>query len=214
MRDPDCGYRFKPNQHVYRIFAHNDLNRYGMRCPEIELPRPKDRLRFFFIGDSITYGTTYVDQPEIFTLRLVPLLTKAEHQPVEVLNQSAGGWAPSNEVRYFLANGTFDSNVVVFVLNTGDLGQPFVDFPAGDVSFPTARPWTAIGEVFQRYVIPRIKGQLFTDAGTTVVSSQENAETGFSNLQLLSAGKGVRGFIACVVRDYLRSVCWFFEIEY
>src|SRR5437763_17186053 len=65
--DPACGYLPVPNQHVTRFFCRNDINSFGLRCPEFTANKPPGTLRILFVGDSVTYGTTHVDQSKIFT---------------------------------------------------------------------------------------------------------------------------------------------------
>ena len=77
QEDAAAGYLLQPNQHVYRIFCHNDTNHVSMRSDEFAMPKPAGTYRVLFIGDSITYGTTHVDQPLIFT----SLLEKSLHGP-------------------------------------------------------------------------------------------------------------------------------------
>ncbi len=183
--DPYCKYFVKPNQNLRRFFAHNRINSEGMRSDEFAMPRPKDRVARFCIGDSVTYGTTSVDQSLIFTTLLTSSLPPIEHRPVEVLNASAGGWAIDNEVNYLLSRGTFDSNVVFLVLNTGDPGQPSAPWQPS-LGSPTERPWTAIGETWFRYAEPRIFGQrLAADAGTVLPSMEEEVTTSLENQKLL-----------------------------
>jgi hypothetical protein len=167
--DPACGYMFVPDQHVYRLFCHNDINHEGMRSGEMEMPKPKGVYRAFFIGDSVTYGTTHVDQPLIFTSRLQQSLHPAGADKVEVLNMSEGGWGPQNEMGYLTSRGTFDANVVLLVLNTADPSEEFVQHQPGDINYPLTRPATAIGEVWSRYVRPRLFHEAIAgDAGTTL----------------------------------------------
>jgi GDSL-like Lipase/Acylhydrolase family len=183
--DAACEYLPKPDQHLYRFFAHNDINHASMRSPDFIMPRPNDSERFLFIGDSVTYGTTYVDQSLIFTSRLAATLPGIEHKPVEVLNASAGGWGVGNEVGYLQSRGTFDANVVLIVLNTGDPGQPTAEFPH-DLNFPTERPWTAIGELWSRYLVPRIfDSPQAGDPGTVMSKLEEELKNSEANMHLL-----------------------------
>jgi hypothetical protein len=54
------GYILVPDQDVRRFFAHNKINRLSMRSDDVSLTKPKDHIRVYFIGDSVTYGTTYI----------------------------------------------------------------------------------------------------------------------------------------------------------
>ena len=183
--DAACQYLPKPDQHLYRFFSHNDINHASMRSPDFVMPRPTGSNRFLFIGDSVTYGTTYVDQSLIFTSRLAATLPGIEHKRVEVLNASAGGGGVGNEVGYLQRRGTFAANVVLIVLNTGDPGQPIAELPH-DIGFPTERPWTAIGELWSRYLAPRIfHTSQSGDPGTVMSALEEELKNSEANMLLL-----------------------------
>jgi hypothetical protein len=167
--DSACSYILKPDQDVRRFFVHTHINHYGMRSDEVILPRKAGALRIMFVGDSLTYGTTQVDQQKIFTELLHRELPGIVHQPVEVLNASAGAWAPDNELSYILSRGIFQSDLVLLVLNDGDLTQPRATIADIGDNLPRKRPLTAIGELYSRYIRPRIAHVTgTTDAGDGV----------------------------------------------
>jgi len=167
--DDACGYLPAPNQQVRRFFAENDINSCGMRSAEVPRQKPPGTLRLLFVGDSVTYGTTYVDQSRIFTSIVAQDLPHQLNRPVEVLNASAGAWAPANETGYLTSRGTFDADAVVFVLNTGDLVQPMTRLVLTlQGGYPEHRPPFALYELWLRYLKPRLfqlGSQL--DAGST-----------------------------------------------
>lgn len=176
--DPACAYLPKPNQHVRRFFCINEINNFGMRSPDIQPQRPANTFRLLCIGDSVTYGTTFVQQEQIFTSLLAKSLPAVQHQPVEVLNASAGGWAPANELEFLRSRGTLNANLVLFIWNTGDLDQPFNAFSTSE-SLPTENPTTALGEVWTRYVTPRLfHSAAAPDAGS--IASQPQDEHQFA----------------------------------
>lgn len=188
--DADCGYLPKPNQHLSRFFCANDINQFGMRSPAVQSPKPKDEFRVFFVGDSVLFGMTHVDQSKICTSILQRELPQQLHRPVEVLNASAGGWAVPNEVGYLHSRGIFHADLVVFVLNTYDLVQPFNDLIPGEVvELPTRNPPTAIGEVWSRYIKPRLFHVATADRGSSepVVPDQKAAVA--STLQWLEKAR-------------------------
>lgn len=153
--DPACAYITKPNQNIYRFFVHTYINRYGMRSEEISPARPPGVVRVLFVGDSITYGTTHVDQRDLFTQIVQRGLPAIVHSKVQVLNASANAWAPDNELSWIESRGIFQSNYVVLVLNDGDLTQPRSTI--GQVpDLPRRRPLTAMGGLMSRYIEPRI----------------------------------------------------------
>lgn len=173
--DPACDYILKPNQNVYRFFCHTHTNAWGMRSNPFPAVPDSGTLRVLFIGDSVTYGTSHVDQSKIFSEILHRELPSVLHRSVEVLNASAGGWAPDNEVSWLRSRGTFHSNVVLLVLNSGDLAQPRNRISGLGDDTPVRAPATAIGELWLRYLKPRFFHLApRTDAGDV---AQPNAET-------------------------------------
>ena len=158
--DPAAAYVLKPNQHIYRFLRHTDVNEYSMRAPSFAAAKPAGTYRVFLIGDSMTYGSTQVDQGNIFAsllrrelpTRLPALSSAAAHAPVEVLNASASAWAIANETGYLASRGTFSSDLVVLVLNTGDsLQAPATLADVGGDS-ATVKPACALCEVWTRYL--------------------------------------------------------------
>jgi lysophospholipase L1-like esterase len=172
--DPACAYVLRPNQNVYRFFCHTRTDQYGMRSdPFPAVPQP-GTLRILFVGDSVTYGTSHVDQSNIFSEIIRRDLPSIVHRPVEVLNASAGGWAPDNELSWVRSRGIFHSDVVLLVLNSGDLGQPRANASDLGEDTPSRRPPTAISELWTRY----LRHKLFhvaakTDAGDAAVPNAE-----------------------------------------
>jgi lysophospholipase L1-like esterase len=163
--NPTYGYMPAPNQNLKRFFCHIMINSFGMRSEAITRDKPRGVRRILFVGDSVTFGTTYLDQQDIFTTRIQKDL-REKALDTQVLNASGNGWAPGNELGFLKAQGTFDADLVVLVVNTNDLVQPFAPFVA-NVLNPTTDPPTAIGEALTRYILPRIfKGLQAHDAGS------------------------------------------------
>jgi lysophospholipase L1-like esterase len=172
--DPACGYTLKPDQDVVRFFARTHINHYGMRSDEVTVAHQAGTLRLLFVGDSITYGTTRVDQNKIFTEVLHRELPPIVHRPVEVLNASAGAWAPDNELSYLESRGTFHADIVFLVLNDGDLTQPRSTIAMVGDDLPQRRPASAISELYSRYIRPRIFHLISkSDAGDSIVEGAD-----------------------------------------
>lgn len=151
------GYRVKPSQNIRRFGNRLYYNRYGMRSEEIApVPRP-NVLRILCVGDSVTYGGVQTTQGETYPYLLEAELT-GRGIDAEVLNASAGGWAPENEEGWLRANGTFGSKVVVIQWSTHDLFQRKA--PSEKVGshpqFPAEPPLFALQEAAIRYVFPRL----------------------------------------------------------
>jgi len=188
--DAACEYILKPDQRVYRFFSNTRTNHYGMRSEEVPLSRDPGRLRILFVGDSLTYGTSRVDQSRIFTEILHMELPSIVHKPVDVLNASAGAWAPDNEVSYIRSRGIFNSDLVVFVLNDGDVTQPRATMNDVGDGLPSRRPATAIGELWTRYLTPRFfNGASKNDAGTSIGTDADHVVQ--ANLKDLDAANAL-----------------------
>lgn len=123
QEDRDSGYVLKPNQNHYRFLVRTRINSHSMRSDQFSGQKQIGTYRIMFVGDSITYGTTRVDQSHIFTEILHRELPSIVHMPVEVLNASANAWGIPNEYGYVRSRGTFGSDAVVLVLNDGDFSQ-------------------------------------------------------------------------------------------
>lgn len=207
--DPACGYTLKPDQNVYRFFAHTRTNRYGMRSQEVPAKLDPGRLRILFVGDSLTYGTSRVDQDEIFTEILHRKLPILLHKPVDVLNASAGAWAPDNEVSYIRSRGIFQSDYVVFVLNDGDLTQPRSSLSDVGDGLEITRGTTALEELWARYLKPRLfRAVVKPDAGIAIdTGAQRVVETNLRDLDAAAgeiAGAGAQ--MAIVFLPFRRDV--------
>jgi hypothetical protein len=189
--DPSCGYITRPNQQLSRFGAHVELNTYGLRCPDFTPEKPPNTTRMLLLGDSLVYGTTLIDQNDIFSERIRQKLEKlstsySAHNErktpgplrrVEIINASANGWAISNEAGFLYSRGTFGSDYVIEVINSGDLAQPFAtieDTPAA----VTSKPISAISDVIAHLIHRHAH-----DPGTTV--KQDGAQT-TANLNELS----------------------------
>ena len=183
--DPAAGYVLKPNQHVHRFFRDTYVNEYSMRSPSFSPVKPAGTYRVLLVGDSMTYGSTHVDQRAIFASLLREELPRQLHTPVEVLNASASAWAIANETGYLQSRGAFHADLVVLVLNTGDSLQP----PAtlGDVGgdAATVKPACALCELWTRYLRDKLTHVApKMDAGTSPTpDAMANAEP---NLQYLN----------------------------
>lgn len=127
-----------------------------------------------FVGDSIPYGTSHVDQKQLFSEILHRELPALVRRPVEVLNASASAWAIDNELSYVQSRGLFNSNLVLLVLNSADITQSRSTIDQVGDDLPRERPLTAIGEIFTRYVRRRLfRVSAHIDAGDTAQPQAE-----------------------------------------
>ncbi len=183
--DPGAGYVFAPNQHVHRFFKDTSINQYSMRSPSISPTKPAGTHRILLVGDSMTYGSTQLDQKAIFASLLASELPGQLHQPVEVLNASASAWAIGNEAGYLDSHGTYDADLVVVVVNTGDSLQATSTLADVGGDAATVKSPCALCEVWTRYLRDRIfHTPAKMDAGTAPANdSPANAALNLQHLE-------------------------------
>ncbi len=212
MLEPDAAssYVIKPDQHVYRFFSHTDINHWSMRSPAFSLQKAPGVYRVLLIGDSMTYGSTQVDQKDIFSSLLQAELPAQLHTPVDVLNGSAGAWAIGNETGFLRSRGSFDADLVVLVLNSGDIAQPPATLSdlGGDAA--TVKPLCALCELWTRYLRDKIIPQHQSpkmDAGTTLSTNIANIKANLAYLgefQALTKQDHARmGIVFLAMRKYV-----------
>ena len=183
--DAAAGYVLKPDQHLYRFFAHTDVNHLSMRSPAFAMVKPQGTYRVLLIGDSMTYGGTQIDQNRIFASLLAAELPAQLHRPVEVLNASASAYGIGNELGFLRSRGTFHADEVVLVLNSGDMGQATSKLSNVGGEASTVSSGCAFCELWTRYIGPRVfhirrkvdaGSQKATNAPETVTSNIANLD--------------------------------------
>jgi len=153
--DPKFGSFPKANQQLRRFFVDIKTNAFGMRSRPVSYAKLNGEYRILFVGDSVPFGTTYVDQMDIFPERIAAILNTNYKDSVTVLNASSPGWAPSNELGFIQARGIYGADMVVLVYNTKDLTQDFAAYRESPMT-PIVNPSSATGELWSRYIQPRI----------------------------------------------------------
>jgi lysophospholipase L1-like esterase len=148
IADPQIGYLLAPNQQTRRFGNTISINQYSMRSGAIAADRPT--LRVLLLGDSIANGGWWTDQNNTISALLQQQMNT---RSAEVLNASANSWGPRNELAYLRRFGSFESQVVVLLLNTDDLfAVAPTSIPVGrDRNYPAQKPASAISEAFSRY---------------------------------------------------------------
>jgi lysophospholipase L1-like esterase len=155
-QDPSYGYAFVPDQSTVRFGHLIKYNHEGLRSEELD-SRPK----VLCLGDSVTNGGAPTDQSNTYP-SLTESALKSDGKDVQVLNASAGGWAPANEYAFLQRWGTYGARVVVLEIGTNDFYQDKADAALGvDPAFPIKKPMFAIEELITRYLWPRV-AQVFS----------------------------------------------------
>ena len=157
---PSIEYMFKPSSEFHRFGNHFRTNDYGMRSDDFSQKREKSEVRLLVLGDSVPNGGNLTDQSQLATELIKESIRDDIPVPVYVGNISAGTWSPPNLLAYVKEFGTFDADVAIVILNKGDM----FDFPTfgklNPNTHPTRKPLSALGELFSRYVAPRVVGLL------------------------------------------------------
>jgi hypothetical protein len=90
------GYRPLPNQTRRRIgSARVHVNALGVRGPDVPPAPAPGTTRLLFLGDSVTWGGSYVDDDALFAA-IAARRVAAERHPVEWLDAGVNGWGPEN----------------------------------------------------------------------------------------------------------------------
>jgi hypothetical protein len=180
--DPEIGYMMAPEQNINRLGRRIYINHFHQRSDELaEKPAPGTE-RIMFLGDSVTFGIANVDQSQTYP-EIVGTTLRSSGKNVEVANASAVSWGIGNERAYIARFGTFGSKSIVLEVGSSDLLQPSSTGASIDVN-PAQRskpPISAIGEVFSRFLIPRVKTALgFPDPFDKEPVSTEDREKQFN----------------------------------
>ncbi len=96
--------------------------------------------------------------PLVYEVSGQELPPQTPFERVEVLNASANSWGPQHELAYLKRFGTFDAQAVVLLLNTDDLfaAAPTSEKVGCDRNYPNCKPSSALAEVLNRYLLPRL----------------------------------------------------------
>jgi hypothetical protein len=139
------GYRPLPNQTLRRLFgARVHVNAEGLRGPGA----PAGALRLLFLGDSVTWGGSYVDDRELFAT--VAADTVARRLPgrfptVAALDAGVNAWGPQNILGLVAERGGFGSPIWILTLLDDDFRREKTRI--GEVPYFNAPPTTAFEEL-------------------------------------------------------------------
>lgn len=156
----EYGYRVVPGQTMTRLGRAIRYNDWGLRNEPVAALPAANTLRVLCVGDSITFGGTLTDQADTYPYQLQKVLSASASSTrrIEVLNASAGGWALENAAGWLARHGTLGARQLVLQVATHDLFQPrsSADIVGAHPSFPDRQPALALGELFSRYLLPRL----------------------------------------------------------
>lgn len=119
------GYVPVPGQQTRRFGgARVSINNLGVRGANVPRTPPPGAIRLLFLGDSVTYGGSAVDDDALFSSRAAEVVRRVRPGvPVDVLNAGVNGWGPENVRAFVRHTGGFDSTVWVFTVIGDDLAR-------------------------------------------------------------------------------------------
>ncbi|MGC1248478.1 MAG: SGNH/GDSL hydrolase family protein [Spirulinaceae cyanobacterium] len=156
IADEEIGYLLAPKQKLRRMGNYIEINDYSMRSGEVTAKPSQNTRRLLLLGDSVANGGWWTDQKKtISALIREQLASVATNQEIEVLNASANSWGPRNQLAYVQKLGTYESQVLILLINTDDLfATAPTSLPVGrDRNYPNQKPPLALVEVYNRYFI-------------------------------------------------------------
>jgi len=139
------GYRPLPDQTRRRLFgARVHVNGLGLRGPDA----PPDALRLLFLGDSVTWGGSYVDDAQLFgTIAADVVAERLPGRFPSIVAEDAGvnGWGPQNVLALIEERGGFGSPVWVLTLIEDDFRREKTRI--NEVPYFNVAPSTALEEL-------------------------------------------------------------------
>lgn len=140
--NPIYGYRPVPNQHVARkADCSVKINNLGLRAAE-NWDSPRTTPRVLFVGDSVTYGGSYIDNAMLFSTQVGQKLPK-----YQTGNAAVNGWGVHNVVAFIRDKPFLDADVYVLVFPEGDFYRGMTRI--GGQPFWTRQPRYALEELWQ-----------------------------------------------------------------
>lgn len=147
IESPEYEYIFAPSQIRNRFGNLIKYNSYSQRSEEPD----STKIIILGLGDSVINGGVQTDQKELAT-------ELASDSIYQILNISAGSWGPDNCAAYIKKFGSFRAQKILLVVSSHDAHNimTFEPVVGQSSSFPKAQYRSAIYELLDRYVIPRI----------------------------------------------------------
>jgi lysophospholipase L1-like esterase len=120
MRDPELGWRLRPNSEGKWASAMISINGKGLRGPELPYTKPPGVTRVVYLGDSQVFGWAISDYRKTFPYLTDALLEDELGTTIETINAGVDGYSPWQYYIWLKKEGIKynpDLIVVSFVLN-------------------------------------------------------------------------------------------------
>ncbi len=115
------GMRPLPGQKIYRSNKTITVDKNGFRTPVSDSP---SAMHILFLGDSVTWGGTYLDDREIFS-EIAADVVRQSGTPVYAMNSGVNGTGLLNHAEIFF-NETQRVDMVVWIFPWGDMERGYV----------------------------------------------------------------------------------------
>lgn len=138
---------------------------------------PTDKLRILGFGDSVLNGGVLTEQDSLAT----SIIEKKLKEEYRCLNISAGSWGPDNCFAWLSEYGNFNAGLFFLIVSSHDAhdNMDFRKTVGIDVSHPFQQYKSAIYELMDRYLIPRILRKK-TETGDNIAKG-DTFNQGFSS---------------------------------
>jgi hypothetical protein len=140
------GFRPLPSQTESRwLGARVHVNALGVRGPDVGPTRTPGATRLLFLGDSVTWGGSYVDDDALFAAVAARRLAR-DGRAVEWLDAGVNAWGPENILGFVRETGGLDSSVWIVVGLADDFRREKTH--VGETPYFNTPPRTAWEELF------------------------------------------------------------------
>lgn len=141
---PIYGYRPIANQLVSRDNGHTNIkiNNLGLRANQDWLEKIPNKKRILFLGDSVTYGGSYIDNQDLFST-----LAFKNNRNIETANAGVNAWGILN-IHGLIKNLNFiPADIYITLVPEGDFYRGLNGI--GGQPFWTRKPKYALEELWQ-----------------------------------------------------------------
>ena len=188
-------YIAQPNQSRHRFGRHITYNSHSMRSDEID----PSAIKILCFGDSVINGGVLTDRDSLATALLSVKLSSAYNKNIQFLNISAGSWGPDNCFAYLREKGDFGAKLMLLFVNSHDAYDNMAFEKIVDVhqNYPSHQHLSAIYELWDRYLYPRLMRFLEEDSPSTEglgINKKEEMKQfnpGFRNFIAYSKQQGI-----------------------
>ena len=149
--DPATEYELLPSAEYRRWGNTITVNAFGIRTRNHTALPEEDERRILLIGDSVVYGTNFLDQSETIAAVLEnELATSANLADCRflVLPMAASSWGPENQAAFLAREGTFGAQAAAVVLSAHDL-YDVIDSRPDILPYRLTGSRTAIGDAVE-----------------------------------------------------------------